>query len=136
MLKTNSKETREKIRAYIVGTFRDYDQREAEGRTFEEVARYVAEGFACEKISYDPRERAKRLYKMRESVQDIFTEWAQGLPSLIDCDYYYNVSAVKLLGDILEQTETERNKYTEEQAESLLTYLIFKELRNYIYEVI
>lgn len=120
MIKTNSKEARAKVRAYIVENFTDYDQRSAEGRSFEEVASYIAEGFACEKIAYNKEKRGRNFDHYHCSLQDLFEEWAQGLPSILDCCYYYNRSAVKDLGDILEQTEEERNKYTEQQAEKLL----------------
>ena len=55
--------------------------------------------------------------------------WCQGLPSVIDTCYYYNRSAVEDLGDILEETEEERNRYTEQDAERLLSCLIYREIR-------
>lgn len=58
----------------------------------------------------------------------VFIDWCQGLPSVLDTCYYYNRSAVVDLGNILEQSERERAQYTEEQAERLLTHLIYQEL--------
>jgi hypothetical protein len=63
------------------------------------------------------------------SLQDVFEEWASGLPSVLDTCYYYNRSAVDDLGAILEQTETEKAKYNEQESEKLLTYLIFREIK-------
>ena len=37
----------------------------------------------------------------------------------------------KMLGDILEETPIERAKYTEEQAERLFSYLIYKVVKRY-----
>ena len=60
--------------------------------------------------------------------QERFTDWAQGLPSVLDCCYYYNRSAVDDLGAILEETDAEKARYSEQQAENLLSYLIYREL--------
>lgn len=57
-----------------------------------------------------------------------FRDWAQGLPSALDTCYYYNRSAVDDLGTILEQTESEKSRYTEAEAENLLTIMIYCEL--------
>jgi len=64
----------------------------------------------------------------RKPEQIAFTEWAQGLALGGLFCYYYNREAVKDLGHILEETEAEAAKYTEEKAESLLTYLIYREI--------
>ena len=59
---------------------------------------------------------------------ELFTDWTSGLPSVIDCLYYYNRSAVDDLAAILEETDSEKAQYSEQQAESLLTYLLYREL--------
>lgn len=125
MLRTNSKQAREKIRGYIVKGVKDCDY--IKGETFEEVAPQIAKAFYEEKIKYI------RPFK---PIFEYFVDWCQGLPSAINCDYYYNVDAVKLLGDLLEETEEERAKYTQRESEEMLTYLIFKELSAYIYNII
>lgn len=66
------------------------------------------------------------------SIQDLFIEWCQGLPSVLDTCYYYNRSAVDDLASILEQNEQEKSKFTESQAEERLTYLIFREIRKVV----
>ena len=58
-----------------------------------------------------------------------FADWCAGLPSVLDTLYFYNRSAVDDLGAILEETEQEKNRYTEQQAEQLLTSLIYRELQ-------
>ena len=47
---------------------------------------------------------------------------------MIDTCYFYNRSAVDDLGEILEETDEEKAKYNERQAEDLLTWLIYREL--------
>lgn len=50
-----------------------------------------------------------------------------GLPSFLGTyKYYYSGSAIDVLGDILEQTEEERNRYTEAEAEKCMTYLLYR----------
>ena len=56
-------------------------------------------------------------------------DWCSGLPGVLDTCYYYNRSAVDDLGAILEETDEERARYTEEQAEKMLTTLIYRELK-------
>lgn len=126
MLRTNSKKARENVRNYIM-TDSDYiaERIECDPDTLTEAQalRSVWEIFTAE--YYNPIPSTRRN---RSNVFDLFTDWAQGLALGGLFLYYYNVSAVKVLGDILEETEEERSKYTEEQAERLLTLLIFREV--------
>lgn len=123
MLKTNSKIVRERIRAHIMNgeNVAEYAPKGTPRSTFEEVATAIYNDFLR---WYNAGYTAQR-YRTR---QDAFCDWAAGLPSIIDTDYYYNVSAVNLLGDILEETPEERAKFSEEQAEQKLSYLIYSEL--------
>lgn len=125
MLKVNSKTVKEKIKNYILESAKNCDY--IDGETFEQVAPQIAHAFIKEHY-----QGSQRKY----NIQDNFVEWCEGLPSAINCDYYYNISAIDLLGDILEQTQQERNKYTEQESEKLLTYLLFKALKDYIYKII
>ena len=59
----------------------------------------------------------------------IFADWCAGLPSILNTCYYYNRSAVDDLGEILEETEEEKEKYTQTEAEKLLTALIYREIK-------
>lgn len=126
MLRTNSKKARENVRNYIM-TDADYiaERIECDPDTLTEAQalRSVWEIFTAE--YYNPIPPTRRN---RSTVFDLFAEWASGLALGGLFLYYYNVSAVKVLGDILEETEEERSKYTEEQAERLLTLLIFREV--------
>lgn len=121
MLRTNSKQACENIRAYIseVYTPEGYDLPEA--RTFRDIATNIYNTFKDETGPWK--------HTRHTSEQDIFIEWASGLPSIIDTCYYYNRPAVADLGDILEETETERARFTEAEAENLLTILIYREIK-------
>lgn len=119
MLKTNTKKARQNVREYIVNHFdpSDYDGGDTVNcDDFGEVARFILDTFESEKF-YD-----------RGNRQELFEDWAQGLPSVLDTCYYYNRSAVDDLGAILEETDAEKSKYSEQQAEHVLTYLIYSEL--------
>ena len=119
MLRTNTKKAIENIRAYIIKGFDGTNYGIETPETFEEVAKVIYNTFA-EEYLYE--------YNRRRNEQEVFVEWCAGLPSIIDTCYYYNRSAVADLGDILEETEEERKRYTEAQAEETLSRLIYREI--------
>lgn len=127
MLRTNSKKARENVRNYIM-TDSEY------------IAERLAEMLPNDGITAENLKESDALYcvwqcfvgeaspRWDKNVFEQFERWASGLALGGLFLYYYNVSAVQVLGDILEETEEERSKYTEEQAERLLTLLIFREV--------
>lgn len=134
MLKTYSKEAIENIKKYVCDNvdFTGYDQY-AYIEKFEEDAKHgkqidlfsvyahaIYNCFYHEAVEYD---------KSRKSINELFFYWCQGLPSVLDTCYYYNRSAVDDLAVILEESESEKSKFTERQAEEKLTYLIFREIK-------
>ncbi len=123
MLKTTTKQARENIRAYIVRGFNPYEAFDGDASAFGDVARFVWRCFMTEKVGSEAQ-----FYRSGMSLQALFEDWAAGLPSVLDTCYYYNRSAVDDLGAILEESEEEKARYTEEQAERMLTYLIFREI--------
>ena len=123
MLKTNSKKARENIKNYIINNFSPESYTDAAPETWPEIARFILETFRSEKYSA-PADY--RYYNHNESAA--FADWCAGLPSLLNTCYFYNRSAVADLAEILEESETERAKYSESDAERVLTYLIYKEL--------
>ena len=128
MLRTNSKKAIENTRAYILKHF-DFEGYDFSGNEndFHDVAAFIYKCFIDEKYKYSEAYYSRSGYTM----QDIFEEWAAGLPSVIDTCYYYNRSAVDDLASILEENETEKKKYNDERkAEKLLTYLIYREISN------
>ena len=130
MLRTNSKIVRERIQAYIIDNFTmpsDLGYEEIEDPNpdnFKEIAKVIYQVFKLE--VYYP-ESWRMAHNMSE--QNAFTDWCQGLPSILDVPYYYKTSAVDLLGDILEETENHRLRFTEESSEKLLTNLIYREIK-------
>lgn len=120
MLKTNSKEAKNRIRLWIMDHFEPENYGIEKPETFKESARIILETFEKEYL-YG--------YNMRRNRQEVFADWCYGLPSILDTTAYcYNGSAVDLLGDLLDETPEERNKYDEMEAENLMTWLIYREL--------
>lgn len=120
MLKTNSKQARQNVQAYIMQGFTGENYSIETPETFKDTAAAIMKIFNSEK----PAEGAYN----RMNEQERFTDWAQGLPSILDTCYYYNRSAVDDLGAILEETAEEKARYSEQNAEQLLTALIYREL--------
>lgn len=121
MLKTNSKKVKEKIKNYIIELYDDEGYEVPKATTFEEMKKNI------KKVSYN--EVIKYELMRKSTLFDAFEYWCSGLPSLLNtADYYYHNSAINILGDILEETEEERSRFSELEAEKKLTYLIFKEI--------
>ena len=123
MLRTNSKKAAENIRAYIVDGFTPEGYTDNPPQEFPEVAAFILDTFRNEKY-WCPQD--VRYYHGCERLA--FRDWCAGLPSVLDTCYYYNRSAVDDLGAILEETEEEKARFTEQEAEQLLTDLIYREL--------
>lgn len=123
MLKTNSKKARENVKQYIIDHFTPDGYTETPPETWTETAAFILDEFRSAKYNCI---NDRRYYG--NSEQAAFIDWAQGLPSILDTCYYYNRSAADDLAVILEETNEEKNKYTEQDAERLLTYLIYVEL--------
>lgn len=123
MLRTNTKKARENIREYIINHFDPSNYTEQAPESWPEIAAFILETFQAEKYYSAEYMRIKNI-----SEQRVFTEWCAGLPSVLDTCYFYNRSAVDDLGAILEENESEKARYSENDAEKLLTYLIYREL--------
>ena len=117
MLRSNSKAVVAKIRQYIVDGINPDYLGLAEEPDFPTACKLILN--ACED---------EKRYNRSRSGFDTFKDWAQGLPSAFNTCYYYNVSAVDLLADWLEETESEKAKYSESEAEEMITRLIYREL--------
>ena len=117
MLRTNSKKVIEKVRSYIInGVDHEYFGLEADP-DFNTACKLILT--ACEN---------EKRYSRSRSGFETFKDWAQGLPSAFNTLYYYNVSAVDMLGAWLEESESEKSKYNESEAEEMITRLIYREL--------
>ena len=123
MLKTNSKKARENFRNYIIARFTPEGYTDNPPQEFPEIARFILATFRSEKY-YLPEDF--RYYRNNEFAA--FADWCAGLPGVLDTYYYCSRSAIDDLGAILEESEEEKARYTEAQAESTLTLLIYREL--------
>ena len=135
MLRTNEKKLNNKVKNYIIENFKDFQLENAtyqydhlhtlesvDSNNYTEVCNAINCVFFCEMLENDKRWNAGRL-----SREDAFINWCQGLPAAINCDYYLH-SAVDLLGEWLEETEEEKKKYSERQAETRITQILYREL--------
>ena len=127
MLKSSSKQARANVRAYILDHFTPDSYTETPPTDPREVLQFIYNCFISEKFTI---ENEKRYYKYNEYAA--FVDWCAGLPSVLDTCYYYNRSAVDDVGAILEETETEKARYSEAEAEKLLTYLIYNVIKKEI----
>ena len=124
MLKTNSKQAKSNVMQYIrqdvdyLEKYQKYEKTDFDLSNDNHVCSFIWNIFVEEK-KYE-------LEMKRFAVYEVFKEWAQGLAlGQLFC-YYYNRSAVDDLANILEENETEKSKYSEEEAEEMLTKLIFR----------
>ena len=118
MLRT--KKANENIRAYIMDNFTPENYTNNPPKDFPEMAAFILDIFRREKMS------DFRYHDCNEFAA--FTDWCQGLPSVLITCYYYNRSAVDDLGAILEETAEEKARFSEPEAERRLTWLIYREL--------
>lgn len=117
MLRSNSKAVVAKIHQYIVDEI-DPEYFGLPGAPdFPEACKLILQ--ACED---------EKFYNRIRSGLDTFRDWAQGLPTALNTCYYYNVSAIDMLADWLEETESEKAKYSESEAEEMIARLIYREL--------
>ena len=122
MLKTNSKKAKKNIRDYIMKweTLEEYGFNHS--MSFPQTASVILAIFRIEK---------EYCFNRLVPEYAVFQEWTQGLPPALNCCYWWvNRSAADDLGEILEETEQECSKYSEEEAGVLLTKLIYRELIN------
>lgn len=122
MLRTNTKKVRENVKVYIIDNVKDYLITDY---GIEESNLDTFEGIACELWNIYKNEHG---YSRSFGTLADFTDYAQGLALGGLFCYYYNRSALDDVATILEESDIEKAKYTEEKAESLLTYLIYREV--------
>ena len=92
-----------------------------EKENFSCVAHAIYECLYMEKIKYNNQKLSNYEY---------FKDWMQGLCNMVNSDYYCNVSAVDLLAEWLEETEEDKKRFTEAQAEEKITWLLYRELKS------
>ena len=123
MLKANSRKAKENLRAYILAHVTGWEK---DPETAQEAAEIVAKDF-YNHLGYNlPHMTPAKCWALKEagSYQKAFCEFAAGLPgSLFDDVFLVNARAV--VGSILEQSESEQNRYTEEEAEQFFCVLVW-----------
>ena len=118
MLRSTNKAVINKIREYIInGVDHEYFELDTDP-DYKTACKLILQ--ACQ--------NEKRYCRYR-SEYEMFKDWAQGLPTAFNTSYYYNVSAVDLLADWLEETDKEKEKFEESAAEEKITWLLYRELR-------
>ena len=111
MLRTNSKQAKQNLQAYIMTAWNI----DGEARSWKATASAVWSDFI--RCAYSSE------YERKQNRAQAFAGWLQGLPKGLG-DFYLH-EAVRDLGDILEETEEERNRFTEDQASEKLATLIY-----------
>lgn len=117
MLKTYSKKVSEKIRELIANRTEDGN---SEVKDFRKAVAIITQEWENFKNPNTAAYYDNDVYKA-------FKSFAYGLPNNL-FDYIVRGDTVKLVGDILEQTEQERSKYSDSEACDLLTYFIYREI--------
>lgn len=132
MLRTNSKQAKANLRAYIVENFEggNYSPKYDYIYTAEEVNKPLDTIFSMVAWAVWTEYRREADGDNRDMREvDRFTEWTSGLPSILTCSYWLN-NAKADLAEILEETESEADRYTESEAERTLSHLIYREISN------
>ena len=127
MLKANSKEVRNKIKMMIWDNAKDYIEegsdfaefRNINPDDFTQVCNLLNVVFYLEKIEFDNRFKAGRISRF-----ELFREWVSGLSRAIPNEHYLK-DARDIVGEIFQETEEEKARFTSAQAEELLDRLMY-----------
>ena len=129
MRRSNSKEAMEAIKNAIIESYKAAEEYYTYGgkyakTDYNDICKDILAAFENEKVKYDCRYRAGRVSKY-----NLFCDWMAGLATAFPVsDDIFLGSAVDWLADILDETEEEKGRYTEEKAESTACYLLYREL--------
>lgn len=146
MLKTNSKAVKTAIREFIAAGAIDWAL-SANEYDRENGYEPMAEAVELEKLSSKGEENAdvqkaaaalvwkcfqndvKGDYRLgREPMQSIFDSWIRGLPGVVGSEDFLFCNGVDFMAGILQESEAEKAKYGESDAEELAIYLIWREV--------
>lgn len=128
MLKTNSKEFRNKLRNYIIDCFNFEQYLDDTGinleHTFDAVKTAILESFNNEKYYSDS-------YAINHGIKPatMFNDWVCGLPLYFNVDDFVLGDAGEILGGLLNQSKSDRAKYSTMESMNLLIDLIYRELK-------
>lgn len=122
MLKTNSKKAKENINGFIVENFTPGNEM-LHNLELPNLCKVILTHFRSEVYSCD-----EDFKYFKNSEFEAFRYWCSGLPSVFNCDFYLG-KAKNYIAEILEETENEKNKYSENEAVKLLEKLLYCELK-------
>ena len=133
MLKTNSKKAIENIKQYIMkNTAAAFMEAAQDAKTDGEIFPYKENSFTdraafiWNKFNKEKSATYKKSYFVYYTYE-VFKDWGQGLACGSLFEFLLH-KAVDDLGAILEESEQEKNKFTQEQAEQKLFYLLYREI--------
>ena len=132
MRKLNCKEVNEALKKEIMDNYENaeeyYTFDGAEMKTeYNDICKDIMEAFKREKLDNDLRYKAGKM-----SRQDLFVDWMQGLPTAFPvADDIFLGSAAEWLGNILDETETEKQKYSDSKAERTSCLILYRELNKH-----
>ena len=91
------------------------------------ICKDILTAFEIEKVKHDCRYKAGRVSKY-----SLFCDWMAGLPTAfpVACDIFLG-SAAEWLGNILDETETEKQKYSDSKAERTACLILYRELNKH-----
>jgi len=118
-LRSNSKEVKEAIRLHLIEISKNDD---VKVETVDQAIQYIGDRFYNEMLRYDNNVK---------NIQDLFIYWLSGL-SLHT--YYMTDDIINYLHSIGLHGKDEKQE--QEQSARLYHYLIFKEVKDYIYRLI
>ena len=118
-LRSNSKEVKEAIKLHLIEISKNDD---VKIETVEQAKDYIVKRFNLEVL---------RFARTGEPLQKMFTDWLNGLALHT---YFYTNDIINYLNDI--GLYGKNKKQEQEQAADLYHYLIFKEVKDYIYRLI
>ena len=122
-LRTNSKEVREAIKLHLIEISQNDD---VAVETVEQAINYIVDRFYNEMIKYN-KHYTNNIKVI--SYQEIFTDWLNGLALNTYYTYPDIVNYLHSIGLYGKDEEQEQEKSV-----NLYYYLIFKEVKNYLFE--
>lgn len=118
-IRGNTKKARDRVQAYVLQNVTDYEYNDFS--TFADAADFIDAEFV--------RQAYSSKYQQKQNRQQAFIEWSKGLPlDNLFTFWIYRTDPIELVGDILEESEQERARFTEEQAAEKMVYLIYAEV--------
>lgn len=121
-----TKDTRKNVQKYIIEHFTPEDYTDEKFFDFKNIAKFIMNIFHKERYN-DNQDYI--YYEDCGGECAAFKDWCMGLPSVLDTCYFYNRSAIKDYQQVIGDKYGETSGYDEQEAETVLTNLIYQELK-------